>query len=64
MDALTSMITTVITMRQNLRVLYNVLHQTRTGKLRTEILLMTTYNHIDQIQKDLALFKPFGTDMN
>ena len=51
-------------MRQNLRVLYNVLHQTRTGKLRTEILLMTTYNHIDQIQKDLALFKPFGTDMN
>ena len=35
------------TMRQKWRALYNVLHQTCAGKLRTKIASLTTYNRVN-----------------
>ena len=64
MDPLISMITTVIIMRRKLRDLYNVLHHTCAGKLRTKIFSTTTYTQIDYMQKYHAFAKLLCKDMN
>ena len=51
-------------MKQKSQVLYNVLHQTRAGKIHTKTISLSTYTHVDSMQKDRAFFKLFHTYMN
>ena len=46
-------------MRQNSHELYNVLHQTCAGKLRIEILSLTTFNQLYYMKKYCAFVKLF-----
>ena len=59
MDPPTSMITTAKTIRVKSRELYNVLHKTRAGKLRTKIFSLTTYTRLYYTQKYHALVNFF-----